>query len=165
MQPNLESTMPITPDAASRVPSASGRPSRRAELIDICETMMRLRQVGDFTQLANYLTEDCELLMPGLPGMCPFAGTAHGRDDCVAAMRANFTVIEMIDLVALNFIHDGDSVVVSWSAQLRNRGTGPAIEVNGLSRLCFRGKQISLYANYLDTAALAALAGFQGDMF
>jgi ketosteroid isomerase-like protein len=121
--------------------------------------MMRLREEGDFAQLAAFLTEDCELMVPGHPGMNPFISSARGRDSCLTALRANFTWIELVGLVPLHFVCDGDWLVVTWTSGMRNRGTGPTIEVKGLCRLRFRGTRVSFYANYLDTAAVAALAG------
>jgi ketosteroid isomerase-like protein len=130
----------------------------RDELIGICVTMCMLREAGDWDRLAPFLTEDCQMEIPGIPGLSPFAGNFHGRSECIDAIRRNFTLIETVNLVPLQFLVEGDCVAISWKSGIRNRGTGPQIDVHGVLRLRFRGRQAYFYGNHFDTAAVAALA-------
>ena len=131
----------------------------RDELIAICVEMMRMRESGDFARLEQFLTQDCEMSIPGLRGLNPFAFSVRGRAQCVQALRSNFTLIELVDLRPQSFVQDDDALVITWTSRMRNRGTGPMVNMQGLSRLRFRGRQVCLYTNYFDTAAVAALLG------
>ena len=132
----------------------------RQEMISMALKLMDMRGKGQFADLAANLTDDCEMVFPGAPGQSPFNGTFHGRDACIAAMKANYTLIEFIDLKAVSIVAEGDTVVVNWTCGMRNRGTGPMIPVEGMGRLRFRHRKMCYYGNHLDTAALAALAGY-----
>ena len=131
----------------------------RGELISICVEMMQMRESGNFARLGQFLTEDCEMTIPGIAGMNPFAISVRGRDKCLQALRSNFMLIELVDLVPLSFVQERDAMAVTWTCGMRNRGTGPVLTIHGLSRLRFRSRQVCLYTNYFDSAAVAALAG------
>ncbi len=130
----------------------------REEMVQICARVMRNRREGRFAEIAAVFTHDAEMFCPGIPGHIPVAGRFKGRDECIAAMRANFTLIEAVDLVPQEFFVDDTSVGISWSGAVRNRGTGPMVRIEGFARLHFRGDKICFYSNHVDTAAIAALA-------
>ena len=156
--PNDESFHPEAPGA--RQPVGEAPPMSREETIEHTLRMMMLRGLGRFDELAKFMTEDCEMYFPGLPGQSPFTGTFRGKQECLKAMKANFTLIEFLNLRAKSVIVEGDSVVVNWICDMRNRGTGPAIPVEGMARVRLRGRMMTFYGNYLDTAAVGALAEF-----
>ena len=130
----------------------------REEMVQICAQVMRYRREGRFTEFARVMTEDFEMFCPGIAGHLPIAGRFKGRDECLKAMRANFTLIETVDLVPQEFFVDDNSVGISWKGSARNRGTGPLVRIEGFARLHFRGDRICFYSNHVDTAAIAALA-------
>lgn len=149
------------PDEPSRQEPAqvSGFDSRES-MIQQTIHLMRLRGEGRFFELAEAVTDDVEMVLPGIPGQSPFNGTFKGKEACLAAVKANFTLIEFIDLEARSALADGDTVVVNWDCKVRNRGTGPVVAMEGMARVRFRNRKICFYGNHLDTAALAALAQF-----
>jgi hypothetical protein len=147
-------------DQLCREPAEISGFQTREQMIQQAVTMMRLRGEGRFAELAQLITEDAEMVFPGIPGQSPFNGTFKGKDACLAAMKANFTLIEFIDLQARSVLAEGDTVVINWACKMRNRGTGPLIPVEGMARVRFRNRQMCFYGNHLDTAALAALAQF-----
>lgn len=132
----------------------------RGPMIQQAIHMMHLRGEGRFAELAELMTDDIEMVFPGTPGQSPFNGTFRGKEACLAAMKANFTLIEFIGLECRSVLADGNTVVVNWACKMRNRGTGPEIPVEGMARVRFRDRRIFFYGNHLDTAALAALAQF-----
>ena len=129
----------------------------REEMVQICARLMHLRRAGNFAEFAQFMTEDFELFCPGIPGHNPVAGRFKGREECLKAMRLNFTLIETVKLVPQEFIVDDDSVAISWTGFARNRGTGPTVKLEGFARLRFRGSKICFYSNHVDTAAISAL--------
>jgi hypothetical protein len=133
-------------------------PSRQA-MIDTVVKMIWLRELGDWKSLAEIITDDCEVHLPGIPGMTPFASASNprGREASIEAVRNISILVEHKDVLPLSFIQDGDSIVLTWSGKARNRGTGPFVEVTGISRLRFRGRQIYFYSNHFDTAAVASI--------
>jgi hypothetical protein len=132
----------------------------REDMIEHTIRMMTLRGQGRFAELAEMMTEDAEMVFPGVPGQSPFNGTFRGKAACLAAMKANFTLIEFVDLTARSAMADGNTVVLNWACKMRNRGTGPLVPVEGMARVRYRHRLMCFYGNHLDTAALAALAQF-----
>lgn len=134
------------------------KPLSREEMVQISAQVMRYRREGRFAEFARVMTEDFEMFCPGIAGHLPVAGRFKGRDECLKAMRANFTLIETVDLVPQEFFVDDNSVGISWKGSARNRGTGTLVRIEGFARLHFRGNRICFYSNHVDTAAIAALA-------
>jgi hypothetical protein len=132
----------------------------RKELIEYAVWLMELRGHGRFAELAANMTDDCEIVVPGTPGMSPFIGTFRGRDACIAAIKAHFTMIEFVGLTHLSTFADGDTVVINWKCSMRNRGSGPMLPVEGMARVQVRDRKTCFYSNHMDTAAIAALADF-----
>ena len=132
----------------------------RMDMIRLCVEMMHLRETGAFDQLKSFYTEDCELVLPGAPGLTPLAGSFKGPDACIKAQQDYFTLFETRDITPTNFIRNGDAMMFTWTGSVRNRGTGPMLTMNGMATVKFRGTKVYFYSNYLDTAALAALAGY-----
>jgi ketosteroid isomerase-like protein len=141
-------------------PAAIAGFETREEMIRAALTMMQMRGEGRFAELADAMTDDAEMVFPGIPGQSPFNGTFKGKEACIAAMKANYTLIEFIDLQARSVLADGDAVIVNWACKMRNRGTGPAVPAEGMARVRFRDRKMCFYGNHLDTAAVAALAQF-----
>jgi hypothetical protein len=141
-------------------PAAVSGFETREEMIQQALLLMKLRAEGRFAELGNLVTDDLQMYFPGLPGQSPFNGTFNGKAACIAAMKANFTLIEFIDIGARSVLADGDTAVINWHCKMRNRGTGPMIPVEGIARIRFRHRKMCYYGNHLDTAAVAKLAQY-----
>jgi ketosteroid isomerase-like protein len=143
-------------DAAPE-PSSPEPVATRQQMIEAVLQLLRLRAAADWTGLLDMVTDDCEVHMPGIPGVTPFAGRTTGRQNAIDAVRAMSTMLEPIKVIPLSFVQEDDTLVLTWTSSVRNRGTGPCVEVTGIARMRFRGRLISSYSNYFDTAAVAAL--------
>lgn len=143
-------------------PSVSLLPDRERR-IAISLRMLELQRQGHFRALAPLLTEDCIFRIGGMPKATPISGTWIGLDQVLEGMRVYFTHIEIVDIISIEFIVDGDNVVAPWKSQMRNRGTGPSKRIGGISYLRFRRGRICEYTTQMDTASLSQMTDRFGD--
>ena len=75
-------------------------------------------------------------------------------------IRTMNVLIEYCEITPQAYVMDHDHFVVRWTGRWRNRGTGPAEDLEGVAHVRFRDGLIVEYTNFLDTAIIADLLGW-----
>lgn len=129
----------------------------RARRIDLCTRYMGYRRDGRLDLLRPFLTDDCVLYCPAqVPGSI-FTGTFHGPDEIIACLHKHFVLYETLELKPVRFVIDGDDMAILWTAAIRNRGSGPALRLDGMAHVRFRGDRFCYVTNNADTTLLESM--------
>ena len=103
----------------------------------------------------SLLTEDVEFIVPGTSGLGA-AGTwrgAEGVRECMRRLRAGQ---QTESLEFLEFVSEGDHVVVRLHVKGRVTATGKVFESDIIHFFTLRGGKVARLIDFFDTAALAA---------
>jgi ketosteroid isomerase-like protein len=108
---------------------------------------------GDWDEFAAGLTDDAELEILG-PESVPFVALRRGRDEVVAATRANFAHLgeqrpEVVSLVA-----QGENVTLVLRECGEVRSTGKPYETYATQMFTFRGGKVARFVETFDSAPL-----------
>ena len=106
----------------------------------------------------SLLTEDVEFIVPGTSGLGA-AGAwrgAEGVRECMRRLRAGQ---ETESLEFLEFVSEGDHVVVRLHVKGRVVVTGKSFESDIIHFFTLRGGKVARLIDFFDTAALAAAYG------
>jgi ketosteroid isomerase-like protein len=104
------------------------------------------------------LTEDVEFVVPGTPGLGA-AGTWRGADGVQECMRRLRAGQQTESLEFLEFVSEGDHVVVRLHVRGRVIATGKSFESDIIHFFTLRGGKVARLIDFFDTAALAAAHG------
>jgi ketosteroid isomerase-like protein len=110
---------------------------------------------GDIEGVLATLTEDVVWKMPGEPGI-PFAGTRHGQSGVGEFFRLLNVTDEVLQFEPREFFAKGDKVVVLGLYRARARATGKIIDYEWAQVFTLQNGKISGWAEFCDTAAIAA---------
>src|SRR5205085_1780330 len=113
-------------------------------------------------ELMTMCTEDCEMHLHGGGRFPVFSGRFVGRAAVRAKLQELSALFEHLEVLPKDFTIVGDMAVLHVVTRVRNRGTGPAKEVEGVIEVRFRGDLFCHSGHYVDTAALAYLADWPG---
>jgi ketosteroid isomerase-like protein len=147
----------VAPQASGVEPSADAR-AHRERLLALCLRGMTLTVQDRLDELMEMYADDCELHLNGGAAFSPWFGVYHGKEAVRTKLREGQTLFDALDFRPRDFRVVGDTVILHAVSLVRNRGTGPARDVDGVMVLKFRGDQCYYSGQFVDTAALAVLA-------
>jgi ketosteroid isomerase-like protein len=127
---------------------------------DVLSAWYAAIRAGDGAALAAAATPDLRIRYGGRPGLLPWSGTWEG----IAAARAFFDRVaahlEVLEVVPLRRIVDGETVVVVLAGRWRARSTGREVAAQVVNVFTLREGRVAAYEVFHDTAALwEALTG------
>src|ERR1700752_72962 len=110
-------------------------------------------KTGDIEGVLEVLTDDVEWITPGTPHLMPVAGKRRGRQE-VAEFFSTLNEQEDVELFEpLEYIAQGDKVVVLIKYRGRVRTTGKTVESDLVHLFTFADGRIKRFREYYDTAA------------
>lgn len=154
---------PGVPAPVAQQSVAKGAPSPRVrdltkdEMIAICHDLITLRMRGDFNTILSYFSKDCHFRLAGSSGVNPLSSVCIGHQQILEKIKTMNVLIEYCDIQPVAYVVDDDQFVVRWVGRWRNRGTGPAEDLEGVAHVRFNEGLIVDYTNFVDTAVIASL--------
>jgi uncharacterized protein len=109
--------------------------------------------MGDLPRLLSLTADDVEWIIPGVGW--PLAGTHRGRDGIEALLQTASGQVETEFPAPLQFVADGDRVMVEGLATGLIKATNKKFEDRFVFALTIRDGKVSLIREYVDTQALA----------
>ena len=103
--------------------------------------------------LAELVTADVELVVPGPPQL-PMAGVWRGISGVQQCLQTLRQAQENLAMEFLDFVADGDTVVVRLHAKARVHKTGRVFESDIVHFFKIRDGRIALLQDFLDTHAV-----------
>jgi ketosteroid isomerase-like protein len=116
---------------------------------------------GDFQSFLDMMTADCEVVLPGSPPSVPWAGTYHGPEEYIEFATILSENVEILKSERLEFIAQGDKVVVPFHEQKRVKKNGHIFEFDGIAVWTVRNGKIAGMRFHADTLRIAE--GLRGD--
>jgi hypothetical protein len=109
---------------------------------------------GNIAAVLDTMSNDIEWFIPG-PSSIPYAGKRRGRDQVQLFFSAFADAVDVQQFEPLQFIEQGDTVVVLGHEILRVKTTGRTVDNQWAMVFTVKDK-IDHFRSYEDTAALAA---------
>lgn len=122
-------------------PSARWKTTERQNL-GVLQNAYRAAAAGDFASFRDSFTDDTTLEIVGPPGI-PFLGRWQGRNAVLAAVTANFAMIENQNPDVEQVVAQGDALVIVLRERGRFRATGVAYHVHGVQVFTFRDGKVA----------------------
>jgi ketosteroid isomerase-like protein len=147
------------PQQRAPVPSQApqGHDLSKEEMIALCHDLISFRMKGDFKQVLSHFAPDCRFRLAGSSGVNPLSSVCIGHQQILEKIKTMNVLIEYCDIKPVAYVVDDDQFVVRWVGRWRNRGTGPAEDLEGVAHVRFRDGLIIDYTNFVDTAVIASL--------
>ncbi len=134
----------------------------RERVIALINILFKARFARDLEQFRPYLAPDMVYRMVGQRYHSPFSGEFHGPDavlNGVHNMNIEFE-FENMTLDKIIFDSNGNDVAVRWHGRWKNRGTNAAADFEGFAHLVFENGLVKAYTNFVDTALVANISGW-----
>lgn len=114
---------------------------------------------GDVETYLEFFAPNARLMIPGNPVLNPLSGTRIGREDIgkqLQRMRTHNIYLrhEIVDIISSRAL-----VAVHWSVCIRSSATGQERELEILTHLQLRDRQIIEMSEYFDTGAVSLMRG------
>lgn len=109
---------------------------------------------GDFELLLDSVIDDVEWITPGPQGVLPLAGNRRGREEVAQFFSLLSDANEYSLFEPLEFIAQGDRVVVLVKAQGKARATGYPFDVEMVHLFTVRDGKVERFREFYDTAAI-----------
>jgi ketosteroid isomerase-like protein len=122
-------------------PEADNKATEAARVRTI-QVLLHAIARGAFADIVDLTTDDFTLEVIGPPHF-PMAGRWQGRDDVLAALRRNFSLVAEQRPQVLSVIAQGDSVVIIAHEQGQIRATGKAYESTWVQEYTFRSGMLA----------------------
>lgn len=113
---------------------------------------------SDTGALLNLLASDVVWRVPQMQGV-PFAGEWHGREGVGKFFAAVAQSQDVMDFRPEQFIAQGETVVVLGHFTMRVKASGRVSRSQWAHIWTVEGEQVSLFREYVDTAAVIAAHG------
>jgi len=110
---------------------------------------------GDFPEAVAAMADDIEMEIHVAPDF-DFVCQARGREEILAAMRANFAKVEDQEPEIVSLVAQGDTVVIIAREKGKHRPTGTSYDVHWVQHYQFRDGKI---ARFLELSGPNTLAG------
>jgi ketosteroid isomerase-like protein len=130
------------------------------DLIRKCSELISLRLEGNLTEVVKYFAPDARLRIAGSSTVSPLSSVCVGHQQILEKIRTMNVLIEYCEIEPQAYVVDEDHFVVRWTGRWRNRGTGPAENLEGVAHVRFRDGLIVDYTNFVDTAIIADMLGW-----
>lgn len=130
------------------------------DLIRMCSELISLRLQGNLTEVVKFFAPDARLRIAGSSTANPLSSVCVGHQQILEKIRTMNVLIEYCDINPQAYVVDEDHFVVRWTGRWRNRGTGPAENLEGVAHVRFRDGLIVDYTNFVDTAMIADMLGW-----
>lgn len=108
---------------------------------------------GDMAALMALFADDIEWVIPG-EGL-PLAGTYRGHAGVTQFFQQLTSVSEILSFEPLEFIGEGDRVVVVGRERARVKNTNRTVETNWIMTWTVRNGKVTNFREYTDTLAWA----------
>jgi ketosteroid isomerase-like protein len=130
------------------------------EMIRKCSELISLRLEGNLTEVVKFFAPDARLRIAGSSTVNPLSSVCVGHQQILEKIRTMNVLIEYCEIEPQAYVVDEDHFVVRWIGRWRNRGTGPAENLEGVAHVRFRDGLIVDYTNFVDTAMIAEMLGW-----
>lgn len=131
--------------------------SRRADLADAVRKLFDLRAKGDIEAILKWFAPDFIYEMRGDWSRPPYVPRQGDRDAFAESLRLVNVEYEELGSEIHEFLIDGDRVAVHRTIRMRNRGAGPAVDLDEWDCFRFHERLVAEFAAYVDVAKLDAL--------
>jgi ketosteroid isomerase-like protein len=111
-------------------------------------------QRGDLQSVLDTMTDDIEWITPGPQAFLPLAGNRRGREEVTQFFSILSDTNEYSLFEPLEFIAQGDRVVVLVKAQGTVKATGYSIEAEMVHLFTVRDGKVERFREFYDTAAI-----------
>jgi hypothetical protein len=125
------------------------------ENVQVVQRAYEAASQGDMRSLKNLMTADVVWRLPQMPSV-PFAGEWLGRDGVERFFATVAQSQDMMEFQPEHFIAQGDSVVVLGRFEMRVKATGHISRSEWAHVWTLKDRQVSLFREYVDTAAVIA---------
>jgi ketosteroid isomerase-like protein len=135
----------------------------REEYMAIARDIYARRARGDNEPGLALFHDNASYRLIGSRALISAAGLRVGKDEIRQAWRAFDTDFEILAFEVDDLVVDMPRCsYMSWHMRLRSRGTGVAVELEGVDRVIWVDFKIVEWTRYFDTALVAALAENDG---
>jgi ketosteroid isomerase-like protein len=129
----------------------------KEQMIKKCEDLISLRLRGNLREVVKFFAPDARLRVAGSSAVNPLSSVCVGHQQILEKIKTMNVLIEYCEIRPVAYVVDEDHFVVRWTGRWRNRGTGPAEDLEGVVHVRFRDGLIVDYTNFVDTAVVADL--------